>query len=130
LVKWKIFSGSRALNKSFKWDKSLFSYEVWLKDIFKLLKNKSYQWDFKSLSRLDSINWNVALYHFCCNNNFSRSISLIPVNYSPIRNLPKNPLLDLNIMGYDEQLDLAIRQEYFIKPVIRCGITIFVHSRD
>ena len=57
-VEWKTFSGSRALNKSFKWDKSLFSYEVWLKDIFKLLKNQSYQWDFKSLSRLDSINWN------------------------------------------------------------------------
>jgi len=57
-VEWKIFSGSRALNKSLKWDKSLFSYEIWLKDIFKLLKNQSYQWDFKSLSRLDSINWN------------------------------------------------------------------------
>ncbi len=57
-VEWITFSGSRALNKSFKWDKSLFSYEVWLKDIFKLLKNQSYQWDFKSLSRLVSINWN------------------------------------------------------------------------
>lgn len=60
-IDWKTFSGSRALNKSFTWDKSLFSYEVWLKDIFKLLKNKDYQWNFKSLSRLDSINWNDSI---------------------------------------------------------------------
>jgi len=60
-VEWKTFSGSRALNNSFRWDKSLFSYEVWLKDIFKLLKNQFYQWDFKSLSRLDSINWNDSI---------------------------------------------------------------------
>lgn len=70
------------------------------------------------LQREDSINWNVALYHFCRKNNFSRSIRLIPVNYSPIRNLPKNPLLDLGIMGYDEQLDLAIRQKYYIEPLL------------
>lgn len=57
-IDWETFSGSRALNKSFIWDKSLFSYEVWLKNIFKLLKNQTYQWDFKALSRLDSINWN------------------------------------------------------------------------
>jgi len=70
------------------------------------------------LQREDNTNWNVALYHFCRKNIFSKSMSLIPVNYSPIRNLPKNPLLDLNIMGYDEQLDLAIRQKYSIKPLI------------
>lgn len=57
-IDWETFSGSRALNKSLIWDKSLFSYEVWLKDVFKLLKNQTYQWDFNSLSRLDSINWN------------------------------------------------------------------------
>jgi len=60
-VEWKTFSSSRALNNSFRWDKSLFSYEVWLKDIFKLLKNQSYQWDFNSLSSLDSINWNDSI---------------------------------------------------------------------
>jgi hypothetical protein len=54
-------SGSKALNKSFRWDKSLFSYDVWLKDVLKLLKNKSYQWDFKSLSKLDNINWNDSI---------------------------------------------------------------------
>ncbi|HPT01401.1 MAG TPA: DarT ssDNA thymidine ADP-ribosyltransferase family protein [Bacteroidales bacterium] len=60
-VDWKTLSGSIALNKSFQYDKSLFSYEVWLKDIFRLLKNKSYKWDFKSLSRLDNINWNDSI---------------------------------------------------------------------
>lgn len=57
-IHWSKFSGSVALNKSFKWEKSLFSYRVWLNNILRLLKEPSYQWDFKSLSHLDSINWN------------------------------------------------------------------------
>jgi len=60
-IDWKALSISKALNKSFGWDKSLYSYMVWLRDILKLLKNKSYSWDFKLLSKLDSINWNDSI---------------------------------------------------------------------
>lgn len=60
-IDWIALSTSKALNKSFGWDKSLYSYKVWLRDILKLLKNQSYSWDFKSLSKLDSINWNDSI---------------------------------------------------------------------
>lgn len=57
-VNWFYLSCSSALNKTLSWDKSLFSYEVWINDVLKLLKNPVYKWDFKSLSRINNINWN------------------------------------------------------------------------
>ncbi|MDR2410907.1 MAG: hypothetical protein LBE13_22735, partial [Bacteroidales bacterium] len=57
-VNWTALSRSQALNKTFFWDKSLFNYEVWRKDVLKLIKEDDYEWDFKGLSKLDSINWN------------------------------------------------------------------------
>lgn len=60
-VDWNIISSSKNLDKSFKWDKSLFSYEVWLKDVLILLKNQEYHWNYKSLSKLESINWNESI---------------------------------------------------------------------
>lgn len=57
-VNWFYLSSSNALNKTLSWDKSMFSYEVWLNDVRKLLKNPLYKWDFKSLSRISNINWN------------------------------------------------------------------------
>jgi hypothetical protein len=61
IIKWQALSGSKALNKTFRWDKSLFNYDVWLKDVLKLLKITEYQWNFRELSKLDSINWNDAI---------------------------------------------------------------------
>lgn len=58
LVNWSALSSSEALNKAFFWDQSLFSYDVWCKDVLSFLKNDTYKWDFKGLSQLDSINWN------------------------------------------------------------------------
>ncbi|HEY5590251.1 MAG TPA: DarT ssDNA thymidine ADP-ribosyltransferase family protein [Paludibacter sp.] len=60
-VNWTVLSGSIALNNTFRWDKSLFNYDVWFRDVLKLLKNREYQWDFKSLSKLDNINWNDSI---------------------------------------------------------------------
>ena len=57
-INWTYLSCSNAVNKTFSWDKSLFSYEVWLNDVLKLLKNPEYKWDFKSLSSINNINWN------------------------------------------------------------------------
>lgn len=61
LVDWNTLSHTKALNKTFFWDRSLYSYDVWIKDVSALLKNNAYQWNFKGLSKLDSINWNVSL---------------------------------------------------------------------
>jgi len=60
-VSWKEFSNSKQLNNSFRWDKLLCSYEVWKKDVIKLLKNELFKWNFSSLSKLDSINWNDSI---------------------------------------------------------------------
>lgn len=57
-VNWSYLSCSNAVNKTLSWDKSLFSYEVWINDVLKLLKNPEYKWDLKSLSRINNINWN------------------------------------------------------------------------
>lgn len=61
LVDWATLSHTKALNKTFFWDKSLYSYDVWFKDVSAFLKNDAYQWNFKGLSKLDSINWNDSL---------------------------------------------------------------------
>lgn len=60
-IDWISFSSSKSLNKSLKWDKNLFGYGVWIDKILKLLKTRSYNWDFESLSKLDSINWNSSI---------------------------------------------------------------------
>ena len=57
-INWSALSRSQALNKTLFWDKSLFNYEVWRKDVLKLIKEDAYEWDFKGLSKLNSINWN------------------------------------------------------------------------
>jgi len=60
LVNWSALSSSERLNKAFLWDKSFYNYDVWCKDVLSFLKDDTYQWDFKRLSQLDSINWNDA----------------------------------------------------------------------
>jgi len=60
-IDWSAFSSSKSLNKSLKWDKNLFGYGVWIDKILKLLKTSNYKWDFKSLSKLDSVNWNSSI---------------------------------------------------------------------
>ena len=37
-VDWAAISESITLNKSLRWDTSIYSYDVWLKDILKILK--------------------------------------------------------------------------------------------
>lgn len=60
-ISWEAFSSSKSLNKSLKWNKNLFSYGVWINKILNLLNSRNYNWDFKSLSKLDSINWNTSV---------------------------------------------------------------------
>jgi len=61
LVDWPAFSSSKSLNNSLKWDKNLYGYGVWIDKILKLFKTSNYKWDFHSLSKLDSVNWNPSI---------------------------------------------------------------------
>ena len=57
-INWEVFSKSSSLNKALRHDRSLFSYGVWINDVLNLLNDEYYDWNFKALSVLDSINWN------------------------------------------------------------------------
>jgi len=59
---WEELSRSNKLNEELKWEKQLFNYNVWINDVRRLLFNNSYKWNFKSLSKLDSINWNDSIF--------------------------------------------------------------------
>jgi len=64
-IDWTSLSSSENLNKDFRFDKELFTQEVWFEDIMNQLTNSSYSWDFKALSKIASINWNERiLYEF------------------------------------------------------------------
>lgn len=56
IIQWEVLSASKKLNEVLKWDKKMLGYDIWLKDTIKILKNKKYHWNFKKLSKLDSIN--------------------------------------------------------------------------
>lgn len=58
IIQWEVLSASKKLNEVLKWDKKMLGYDIWLKDTIKILKNKKYHWNFKLLSKLDSINFN------------------------------------------------------------------------
>jgi len=58
IIEWDILSSSKKLNEALKWDKKMLGYDIWLKNTIRILKNKEYHWNFKLLSKLDSINFN------------------------------------------------------------------------
>ncbi|MGQ1783875.1 DarT ssDNA thymidine ADP-ribosyltransferase family protein [Saccharicrinis sp. GN24d3] len=60
-IDWTAFSGSKSLNKTLKRDESLFSYGAWIKWVIDLINSHVNSWDFKSLSKLDNINWNSSI---------------------------------------------------------------------
>lgn len=44
---------------------------------------------------------------------------LAPPKYDPTTILPDEPFLDSARLSYEEQLDFAVRQQYFIRPVVQ-----------
>jgi len=70
------------------------------------------------LLREDSTAWDVARTRFAERNRFARSVTLTPSAFSPERWLPESPLLDSNLLCFDEQLDFAIRQECYVRPLV------------
>lgn len=53
--KWIELSGSPALNNRLKYD-SVFSHQVWFRNVKEIIENRNYHWNFKKLSLLNSIN--------------------------------------------------------------------------
>lgn len=56
-VNWEKLSCCNKLNSELFFDKSLFDYKTWINDVFRILGNANYQWDFKELSKINNINW-------------------------------------------------------------------------
>ncbi|MFW6008805.1 MAG: hypothetical protein ACOCP8_06025 [archaeon] len=73
--------------------------------------------------------WNEAIDNF---NNKSNYLSTKIRDYKNSF-LPSKPFLDKNLMPYDEQLDLFIRQRYYIKPIVllkdKIHITPFLYPK-
>lgn len=57
-VQWDMLSQSTKLNDYLKWD-IIFAERRWLKNVRELLEDENYRWDFKELSKLDSINSHI-----------------------------------------------------------------------
>lgn len=58
IIEWDILSSSKKLNETLKWDKKMLGYRIWRRNTVRILKKKEYHWNFKLLSKLDSINFN------------------------------------------------------------------------
>ena len=66
----------------------------------------------------DSATWGEAQRHFVRCNRFCRSIDLPPPDFEPQRCLPPSPLPDGEDLCYDEQLDVAVRQQCLIRHIV------------
>lgn len=55
-IDWKYISESKKLNSEFRYNEKLTNEQVWIKYILRQLDNPKYHWNFKNISKLDSIN--------------------------------------------------------------------------
>ena len=80
----------------------------------------------------DSESWDMALNKFAERGRFSTSIDLTHSEFRLKDMLPRYPILDQSRLCYDEQLDFAIRQQFYIRTlVLPKGYkyqTLFLHS--
>jgi len=65
-----------------------------------------------------SASWSAAISHFVLWNRLTRSLNLAPSDFRPEEYLPCVPFLGHHIIPYDDQLDLGIRQECYIRPIV------------
>jgi len=56
-INWEKLSCSKKLNNELFFDKKLFVFKIWINDVFRILGNTDYFWDFKMLSKINNINW-------------------------------------------------------------------------
>ena len=62
--------------------------------------------------------WEEAKGRFAASNRFVRSIALTPPNFHPEDVLPLEPIAEDEKLSLDDQLDFAIRQEFYIRPTV------------
>jgi len=62
--------------------------------------------------------WETACEQFAVWNKAPEK-KLTPPNFDPTNILPDRPFLNSDQLSYEEQLDFAIRQQYFIRPVVQ-----------
>lgn len=72
----------------------------------------------KNLRPVASQNWDEARHKFASANRYSRSTWLAPPGVAPETLLPDEPFVDETLLGFDEQLDYAIRQECMMRPIV------------
>lgn len=60
-VDWELLSKSKSAERLFYYDRSILSFEMWLKMVKSLLYNDLYYWDFYALSQNEAINWYPSL---------------------------------------------------------------------
>ena len=70
------------------------------------------------LPKTKSLNWRVAKRYFADRNRLVKSICLTSQHYNPVNDLPDKPLISSEYINFDLQLDLAIRQEYYIRNTV------------
>jgi hypothetical protein len=66
----------------------------------------------------DSADWEQARSQFVKRNQFARSMRLSPPDFVAENTLPDEPLLPVDLLSYDEQLDFAIRQRCLISHIV------------
>ena len=60
-VDWELLSKSKSAERLFYYDRSILSFEMWLRMVKSLLYNDLYYWDFHTLSQNEAINWHPSL---------------------------------------------------------------------
>ena len=60
-INWELLSKSKSAERLFYFDKTILSYDMWLRMVKNLLYSDDFCWDFKALSQNESINWNPVL---------------------------------------------------------------------
>jgi hypothetical protein len=65
-----------------------------------------------------SVSWDEARQWFAQRNAAAKRLVLCAPTYQPAESLPSEPLLRTSILSFDEQLDFAIRQNCFVRPVV------------
>lgn len=66
----------------------------------------------------DSRTWDQARHRFGERNPYCRSTVLVPPGFDATEGLPSAPFVDPGQLCYDEQLDFAVRQGCYIRPIV------------
>lgn len=72
----------------------------------------------KNLGGEASSDWAEARRLFAEKNRHSRTARLTPPGADPTDLLPEQPLVNNDLLGFDEQLDYAVRQECLMRPIV------------